>query len=196
MLFSAVNRLDSEWRKSASRVRVFNALRAPAQWHASCNISVRIGDAVAIPKEGKTMKELTTRFMIAAAALVVGAGVASAQTLRASIPFEFRVGNRVMAPGTYEVDKLEIQSSGPIFRLLDRHSRQSAIVLPQAKVDPHKGWAEGKPKLVFACIGGGCALAELWAGSESYAYAFARPKPGKDEDAYLRVIPMQRDKGE
>jgi hypothetical protein len=142
------------------------------------------------------MKKLTTRFMIAAAALVVGAGAASAQTLNAQIPFAFRVGNRVMAPGTYQVDKLELQSSGPIFRILDMHSRQSAIVLPQAQVDPQKGWADGRPKLVFACIGSRCALAELWAGSESYAYTFSHPKRGKDEEAYLRAIPMQPGKGE
>jgi hypothetical protein len=141
------------------------------------------------------MKKLTTRFMIAAAALVIAAGAARAQTLTAQIPFAFRVGNRVMAPGTYQVDRL-VQSSTPVFRLWNAHLRRSAILLPQARVDPQTGWVEGEPKLVFACISGGCALAELWAGSESYAYAFARPKPGKDEDAYLRVIPMQRDKGE
>jgi len=144
------------------------------------------------------MKKLTRKLMIATAALVVGAGAASAQigtTMTAQIPFEFRVGNQILAPGTYAVDRL-VQSSAPVFRLLATHSRQSVIVLPQAKVDPQKGWAVGEPKLVFACISGGCALAEFWAGSESYAYAFARPKPGKDEDAYLRVIPMQRDKGE
>jgi hypothetical protein len=127
---------------------------------------------------------------------VVTAGAASAQMLSARIPFEFRVGNRVMAPGTYQVDKLELQSSGPIFRILDLHSRKSAIVLPQAQVDPQKGWAVGAPKLAFACISGSCALAELWAGSESYAYTFSRPKPGKDEEAYLREIPMQPGKSE
>jgi hypothetical protein len=142
------------------------------------------------------MKKLTTRFMIAAAALVVGAGAASAQTLNAQIPFAFRVGNRVMAPGTYQVDKLERQSSGPIFRLLNARLRRSAILLPQAQVDPQKGWADGRPKLVFACIGSRCALAELWAGSESYAYTFSHPKRGKDEEAYLRAIPMQPGKGE
>ena len=39
-------------------------------------------------------------------------------------------------------------------------------------------------------------LAQLWDGSASYAYTFSRPKLGKDEEAYVRVIPMQRDKGE
>jgi hypothetical protein len=145
------------------------------------------------------MKKLTTRFMIAAAALVVGAGAASAQiqtTMTAQIPFEFRVGNQVLAPGTYQVDRLTVQTSTPIFRLLNVHLHQSAIVMPQAQVDPQKGWAEGEPKLVFACAGGRCAIAELWAGSESYAYTFSRPKLGRGEEAYLRAIPMQPGKGE
>ena len=43
--------------------------------------TVHIGDAAANPKEGKTMKKLTTRLMIATAALVVVAGAASAQTM-------------------------------------------------------------------------------------------------------------------
>jgi hypothetical protein len=160
---------------------------------------VRIGNVEAIPKEGETMKKLTTRLTIAAAALVAAAGAASAQpqtTMTAQIPFEFRAGNQVMAPGTYRVDSLNIGSSIEIFRLVDVNLRRSIVVLPQAKVDPEKGSAEGRPNLVFACIDGRCVLAELWAGTESYAYTFHRPKPGKNEDAYLRVIPMQRDKGE
>jgi hypothetical protein len=158
---------------------------------------VRIGDAVANPKEGMTMKKLTTRFMIATAALVVAAGTASAQTMKVEIPFEFRAGHQVMAPGTYQVNSLDIRSSTKVFRLLDVHLRRSILVLPQAQVDPRKGWsADGNAKLVFECISGRCALAQLWSGSESYAYAFSRPKLGKNEDASLRVIPMQRDKGE
>ena len=173
-------------------------MRGLARWHASCIISVRIGDAVAIPKEGKTMKKLTTRFMIAAAALVVGAGAASAQigmTITAQIPFEFRVGNQILAPGTYAVDRL-VQSSAPVFRLWNARLRRSAILLPQAKVDPQTGWAEGSPKLVFACTSGSCALAQLWSGSKSCAYAFSGRKLGKGEEAYLREVPLQPGKGE
>jgi co-chaperonin GroES (HSP10) len=158
---------------------------------------VHIGNVEAIPKEGTTMTKLTTRFMIATAALVVAVGAASAQTMTASIPFEFRVGSQVMAPGTYQLNSLDIRSGTKVFRLLDVHLRRSILVLPQAQVDPRKGWsADRNAKLVFECISGRCALAQLWSGSESYAYTFQRPKPGKDEEAYLRVIPMQRDKGE
>jgi hypothetical protein len=192
-----VNRSDSKWGKSAPWERVFKALRAPAQWHTTCLINVRIGDAAANPKEGITMKKLTTRLMIATAALVVAAGAASAQTMTASIPFEFRAGNRVMAPGTYGVQNLSTLAGTPIFRLLNVNSGELVTLLPQAKDDPQKAWkAEGKPKLAFACTSGSCALAELWDGSGSYAYTFHRPKLGKDETAVLREIPLQPAKGE
>ena len=142
------------------------------------------------------MNRLTMRFMIATAALVVVAGVASAQTLTAQIPFEFRVGNRVMTPGTYQIDSLRAVTNTPVFRLWNVDSGGSIALLPQAPVEPQKGWEEGNPKLLFACTSGHCALAQLWSGAESYAYQFANPKLGNGEDAYLRVIPMQAGKGE
>ena len=141
------------------------------------------------------MKKLTTKLMIAATVLVAASGAASAQsqpTMTAQIPFEFRVGNHIMAPGTYQVDKLDTG----IFRLLDVHLRRPIVVLPQARVDPRKGSALGSPNLEFACAGGRCALAELWDGSHGgQAYKFRLPEMGKD-DIHLAVIPLQRDKGE
>jgi hypothetical protein len=158
---------------------------------------VRIGNAAANPKEGETVKKLTTRFMIATAALVVVAGAASAQTMTASIPFEFRAGNRVMEAGTYRVEDLATRIGSPIFRLLNMHSGGSVTLLPQAPVDPQKAWtASREPKLAFACTSGSCALAEIWEGSGNHAYKFSRPNLGKDETAVLRVIPMQPGKGE
>jgi hypothetical protein len=157
---------------------------------------MRIGNAVANPKEGMTMKKLTTRLMIATAALVVVAGAASVQTMTASIPFEFRAGKQVMAPGTYQIDSLSMQSGAPVYRLLEVQSHRSITVVAQARVDPRKGSTEGKPTLLFACISGSCALDQLWSGSASYAYKFGGPKLGKDETAVLREIPLQPGKGE
>jgi hypothetical protein len=142
------------------------------------------------------MKKLTTKLMIATAALVVVAGAASAQTMKASIPFEFHAGGRVMAPGTYRVENLDIQTGRPVFRLTNVNSGGSIAVLPQAPVDPQKGWAEGYGKLVFTCTSGSCALAEIWNGSDTRAYTFHHRKLGKDEDAYLRVITLQPGNGE
>jgi hypothetical protein len=158
---------------------------------------MRIGGAAANPKEGMTMNKLTMRFMIATAALVVVAGVASAQTLTAQIPFEFRVGNRVMPAGTYQVGLASSVSSAPLFLLRGDYSRGSAILVAQAREDPRKAWAaEGGAKLEFACAGGRCALAELWDGFRGGpAYRFRLPEMGKD-DIHMAVIPLQRGKAE
>jgi hypothetical protein len=136
--------------------------------------------------------------MIAAAALVVAAGAASAQTMEAKIPFAFHVGKRIMEPGTYQVGNLDSDISAPIFRLRNARAHQVVIRMAQAPVDPEKAWtADGNPKLAFACGSGRCDLAEVWAGpSCRYAYTFPRPKLGKDYEAHLTVIPMQRDKSE
>ena len=143
------------------------------------------------------MKKLTARLMIATAALVVVAGVASAQTMTASIPFEFRAGNRVMAPGTYWVDDLKVQSSAPIFRISSMNSHQAALLVPQVSVDPQQAWiASGGGKLVFACVSGSCALTEIWDGHRSQAYTLPSPKLSQDVTAVLREIPMQPGKGE
>ena len=144
------------------------------------------------------MKKLTTNLMIAAGALVFAAGAASAQTqqLTAKIPFAFHVGKRILQPGTYQVDNLS-DNGTPIFRLLNARSHQVAIQMAQAAVDPERKWtAEGNPKLAFACGAGRCDLAKVWAGFGNHAYTFRQPKPGRDYEASLTVIPMTRDKGE
>jgi hypothetical protein len=143
------------------------------------------------------MKKLTTRLMIATAALVVVVGAASAQSMTASIPFEFRAGNRVMAPGEYRIDDLGSVTGTPVYRFWNVHSGGRVLVIGQVQVDPEKTWtASGEGKLVFACTSGSCALAELYSGSGSRAYKFRGPKPGKDETAILTEIPMQPGKGE
>ena len=177
--------------------RVFKSLRATAPWHASCTLSVRIGNVAADPKEGTTMTKLTTKLMIAAAALVVAAGAASAQQLRADIPFAFRAGNKVMTAGNYRV-WVNSASGVPVFRISNEHSRGSVILLSEGGVAPQKAWTtDGNARLVFACGSGRCALAQLWTGENgSWAYTFRRPKLGKDDDTQLTAITMRRDSGE
>lgn len=143
------------------------------------------------------MNKLTTRFMIATAALVVAASAASAQTLRATIPFEFRAGGRVMAPGTYGVEISEL-TGARLIRLLNVNSGRAATLVGRARVDPDKAWiASGEGKLVFACTSGSCAFAEVWGGSGApYAYTIYLPKLDKEETAVLREIPLQARNGE
>jgi hypothetical protein len=157
---------------------------------------VRVGNAVAIPKEKIAMKKLTRRSVLAIAGLVVAAVAASAQTLTAEIPLEFHLGNHVLAAGAYEVEILKTAAGIPVFRFTEAHLGQSAVLMAQVPFDPRKEWADGKGRLVFACIDRRCALAELWSGPGSHAYSFSSPKPGKGETADLREIPMQPGKSE
>jgi hypothetical protein len=65
---------------------------------------MRIGTAIKINrKEDMEMTSFRKNTWMVAATLVVAAGTASAQTLTAEIPFAFRTGSAMMAPGTYTV---------------------------------------------------------------------------------------------
>ncbi len=143
------------------------------------------------------MKKLTTRLMIATAALVVAAGAASAQVMNASIPFEFHAGGRVMEAGTYRIELSDWTGTRVIW-FSNFYSGKQATVLGQVRVDPEKAWiASREGKLAFQCTSGSCVLAEIYAGSgRDYAYKVPRPKLGTGETAVLREIPMHAGKGE
>jgi hypothetical protein len=142
------------------------------------------------------MQGLTTKVVIMAATLVIAAGVASAQVMRAAIPFTFRASATVMAPGTYRVYLNSGRGGAPLFRLENEDSSRPVLVIPYAPIDVRKAWkGGGGAALVFEC-GSNCALIQLWAGSDDPAYAFCRPKPARDEDTHLVVVPMRPDKGE
>lgn len=144
------------------------------------------------------MTNFTTRMMIAAATLVVAAGSASAQVLKAEIPFTFRAAGVVMPAGTYQV-KTDIQGSGqPIFQIRSADGGRSVLLVGTTPHDPNKAWAAGgKPVLSFECGTGHCALAELWAGPERSAYAVPRPKLGREEEpTRTAVVVMRHNKGE
>ncbi|HLK70276.1 MAG TPA: hypothetical protein VKU19_42895 [Bryobacteraceae bacterium] len=123
------------------------------------------------------MKSSTTRWMIAAAALAVAAGSASAQTYKANIPMAFRAGNTVLAPGSYLIRS--VKNATPTFSVFNLETRRSVLLVANANADAPKGWREGgDPKLSFICGGEACTLQTLWSGSDPFSYRFAtRPLP-------------------
>jgi hypothetical protein len=150
----------------------------------------------ASPTEGATMTNFTTRMMIAAATLVVAAGSASAQVLKADIPFTFRAGGVVMAAGTYQVSSTS-RNGQPVFQIWSNQEHRSIMVLANASRDPQKAWvASGTPVLSFECGVSHCALSALWAGSSTQAYTFPRPKLGRDEPTHTALVVMRAGKGE
>ena len=143
------------------------------------------------------MTDFTKTIMLAAAVLVV-AGVASAQPIKADIPFTFWAGDKLMTPGTYLVDTVTPTSGIEVFQLRNLGEHYAVMALPAAKKDAAKDWqADGKPRLAFDCGESGCSLAEIWRGSTSSAsYGFHRPKAHREDHIRVAVIVAQPAKGE
>jgi hypothetical protein len=142
------------------------------------------------------MTNFTARLTIAAATLVVAAGSASAQVLKAEIPFTFRAGSVVLAAGTYQVSA-DHKNGQPMYRLWSETDHKSILLVAGAARDPQQAWvANGHPVLSFECGVSHCALAGIWAGSETPAYTFPRHKLGRDEPTRTAVVLMRPSKGE
>ena len=120
------------------------------------------------------MNTSTMRSMIVTAALAVAAGSASAQTYKAEIPMSFRVGQKVMTPGSYE---LRLSTDSAIEIVYVRGPESTVMLTASSKSDAPKKWLQdGSPKLSFECVGGACSLHRLWNGRDDFTYDFALPK--------------------
>ncbi len=139
------------------------------------------------------MKRTAMNITLAVAALAVAAGTVSAQTMKAEIPFAFRVGNRVMQPGEYRITVTS--GSTPILNLLniDRHE---AVLLSTAYLnDVPKQWAvAGLPMLAFLCGEGPCTVSQAWTGN-GYALTFHTPR-GKNGEPHIAEIVLRRDRAD
>jgi hypothetical protein len=136
------------------------------------------------------MTRTTTRMMIAAAALAVAAGVASAQSMKAEIPFAFRFGNELYPAGTYSV---EVQNANTMVYLINREARRSGILVPLPAADPSKEWrTSGAPMLAFECGLGRCQLTQVWAGTDHPVLPIPHRRLGPGEVATVRLVHLTR----
>ena len=130
------------------------------------------------------MKNLTKSMMIAAAALVVAAGVAGAQTIKAEVPFGFRAAGTVMPAGAYKVHA-STGSGSLVFQLTNEDTKRSILTVPQVSNNLKKG--ETAVSLTFECTSADCALIRVAPGT-GQSYQIWKPKVGHNEDTRLAVI--------
>jgi hypothetical protein len=123
------------------------------------------------------------KLTIAAAALFA-AGAASAQTMKADIPFAFQAGGKVMAAGTYRVDL-----HGPGTTVVIRHASGEIAVM--ARYITQIEGTRGTAKLVFQCSRGNCSLEQAWPGYTGDGLLFKTPKLDRNEVASLTVIQLR-----
>jgi len=134
------------------------------------------------------MKQLTIN-LVAAAVVALAAGNASAQSLKAEIPFTFQAAGVVMTPGTYEVIHASNTSSRHV--VLRNADTKKAVLAMYMPTDPAKELkAQGKPGIQFECVATRCALREIWTANGSPAYGFNTPKPGSDGPSRMALIPL------
>jgi hypothetical protein len=140
------------------------------------------------------MTNFTTKMMIAATTVLVAATCASAQTLKADIPFNFRVSEKVLPAGTYKISDLAVLTGSKIFRISGPENTVLAISRGASDVD--RSWqAKGLPTLSFECVESRCSLVKLWTGTGD-AYAIPHPKPGPGEPVRMATVVMHADKAD
>jgi hypothetical protein len=133
------------------------------------------------------MKSFLIHSMFAAATLVAVAGSASAQSMKAEIPFAFRAGAVLMQPGTYDVVARQGMSS-MLFQLQNRDTHESVVLFREGTRDVPKA-AAGVRKLAFLCAAGDCVLSELWTGGEASS-VFSAPKNKSGDPVRIAEVRM------
>jgi hypothetical protein len=137
------------------------------------------------------MKRFAMNVAVAAAAMTFAVGTVSAQTMKAEIPFAFRIGNQIMLPGAYAVTVMPGMAASAVVKVANYDARKSALAVPIYYADAPKAWtASGSARLRFECGDGACFLTNLWVGAgQSLVFRSQRGKNGEPRIAEITLRP-------
>ncbi len=128
------------------------------------------------------MKNLTN-MTIAAAALMVTAGMAKAQVIKAEVPFSFRANGTVMPAGEYRVERLGSHGGTTILKVRNVDANRAILAVPYVS----NSGAPEDASLTFQCSGDQCSLVQVNTGA-GQAYGLPAPKLSRDGDTHMSVI--------
>ncbi|HXA51242.1 MAG TPA: hypothetical protein VNV86_13090 [Candidatus Acidoferrum sp.] len=137
------------------------------------------------------MKLNTHTLTIAAVAMLAAAGTASAETLKAEIPFSFQAAGTRMLPGAYSV-KINSAGSGSIVQIRNDDEGRSVMTLPRSV---NTAWTATRASVVlsFACTGGNCELSSL-RNDNGTVYSFTTSK--KTPETRIATVVLRQDRTE
>ena len=136
------------------------------------------------------MKYFAIKSIVAVAALTVAGGIAAAQSLKVEIPFSFRAGETMMAPGTYLFTPNPTSMHTAAIQVR-RYGQGGGVMLLATARDAARQWVEtGVPKVQFDCMEGRCMLAKVWDGISRDAMETRMSKRELQENASLSVITL------
>jgi len=131
----------------------------------------------------KTTSKMALRL---AAVLALGTGFALAQSninnLKATIPFDFKVGNATLPAGDYTV---ETRPGSAVVAFVDAANKTHATALG-VNVAPHPG-QPNRSKLVFRVEGGNHYLASTWNATSGTGREL--PKTAAEREAEMAGVP-------
>ena len=132
------------------------------------------------------MKSLITRMAIAAVALACAAGLASAQSMKAEVPFAFQASGRAMPAGAYNLSIARSIGGTPVFRLLNTDVKRPVLAMTNGPHDSGNS-SDRSAKLVFRCSAADCALVQIWTGTDRGAFDLPAGKTVRGEAALIVV---------
>jgi hypothetical protein len=133
--------------------------------------------------------------ILAMAALGAAAGTASAQTVKAEIPFAFRVGSQVMRPGAYRIQLRSVGAGTPVLSVANFDVKRTVMLLPANHDVVARDWAAGGvPKLRFTCDEAACTISSIWMG-EGDEFHFRTPR-GKNGEPHVAEIILRAERAD
>ncbi len=146
------------------------------------------------------MKNVITTTILATAALAISMSPALAQstnTLRAEIPFAFRVGNQVYEAGKYTASARTFANGTRVLEVVNSETGSRSYTLAMAPASAKAlAPAQAETRLVFSCAGSDCTLAQVWIreGESGIQLRTPTPKPGQDiRIAVVRLLATAAD---
>ena len=93
----------------------------------------------------------------------------------ANVPFAFRAGTAMASSGNYEITA---NFTPGVTTLHNMDTKSWVSLLRQGAI---YGRQDGRPRLVFRCTSGGCALAQIFTGADGWQLPTPRPSPAEKE---------------
>ena len=137
------------------------------------------------------MKRTALRMMIAGAAAIAAVATASAEGLKAEIPFPFEAAGARMQAGTYSV-ALNNRGGGYSVKVSNVETRKSVIAVSHVASAP---WdlRESNPVLTFTCTASRCVLSSIRDDrSTVYGMSTGKTEPG----ARVATVALTMDRAE
>ena len=137
------------------------------------------------------MKRTALRIMIAATAALAAVATASAQGMKAEIPFPFEAAGARMQPGAYWITVTQ-RGAGPSFQIYNLETNKSILAMSHVANAPATS-SEASPTLTFSCLGAHCVLSSLRDYRATvYALGNGKNAPG----ARIATVPLRVERAE